>query len=151
MGDGKRIYKAGKEPKPATPSTFKGNSVSGKFAITDGLVEHSSVDHRVRISFTMKYKNGTEEHIQARLKSNHKFHCENTGGYVMKASMIKNLQEPLDEKKAKYYAGDMDTGTKGMTLAEALGAPELTKEVVTTIMTEGFVKSYNADDSNGAA
>lgn len=118
----------------AEKMTFKGASKKqGKYVIEDGQVMVDETNGRVKIQYTEKWPHGVTDKISATLKSNAKFHCETTGGYIQKARRADTLPETPEERlerdsakdglsTGKYFDNDKDVHAANSTAPAASSA-----------------------------
>jgi len=82
----------------------------GKYELKEGEATwNESGAGRLFLKYTEAWPNGTDDHLEARLKSNGKFACDSTAGFIQKARKETTLPSEAGERmKSKYYAGDTD-------------------------------------------
>ena len=89
----------------------------GRYELEDGSFIYDEKTCRLNISYTEVWPDGSRDMLQARVKSNGKFHCESTAGFEQKASnVVKNFPENPEDRIGehakpgikKYYLLDED-------------------------------------------
>eukprot|EP00658_Telonema_sp_P-2_P064105 TRINITY_DN5298_c0_g1_i3.p1 TRINITY_DN5298_c0_g1~~TRINITY_DN5298_c0_g1_i3.p1 ORF type:complete len:480 (+),score=131.34 TRINITY_DN5298_c0_g1_i3:66-1505(+) len=107
---------------------FRGRSrADGKFELTNGVAtwnEHHT--GRVRLQYTENWlaqgASSSSDDMVARLKSNGKFECESSSGFIQKARREDTLPDDAGERMlSKYYIGDRDAAFEVMPFGELCG------------------------------
>ena len=98
----------------AEAMTFEGGPrVEGRYVMEEGKLMFDEATGRVRLSYVEAWPDGMRDALTAVLKSNGKFQCESTGGFIQKARREDTLPADAEERlnlpeSKKYYAQDGD-------------------------------------------